>query len=182
MTEKRLPDWDNDPLSVFFRDTEQNVRVTALNSQRSMSCSDRCTPCSKNLKKHQERSLERACCYSFSDGSVSFFFLGRIRLVMSGQVQSRSQSFVLWSNPLGTALHMAKDPGGTKRYEIWRLRDENDEAKKRCRNEFTVARVRRTHEALDAATAKGIPRGVQGLNQLWCPSESVWRHDGAGQD
>ena len=30
MTEKKPPDWDNDPLSVLFRDAEQNDRVTAL--------------------------------------------------------------------------------------------------------------------------------------------------------
>ena len=52
------------------------------------------------------------------------------------------------------ALHIAADPGGTERAEIWLRRDEDDEAKRRCKSEFTVTRIRETHETLDAVTAK----------------------------
>ena len=33
MTEKKPPDWGNDPLSAFFRDAEYNDRVIALRFQ-----------------------------------------------------------------------------------------------------------------------------------------------------
>ena len=52
------------------------------------------------------------------------------------------------------ALHMAKDPAGTERAEVWLRRDEL--AKARCTTEFTVANVRATHEGLDATSAKTL--------------------------
>ena len=73
-------------------------------------------------------------------------FLAGIRLVMSGQVPESFPVLRFVVESAWRALHIAKDPGGTKRYEIWQLRNENDEAKTRCRNEFTVRRVRQTHE------------------------------------
>jgi hypothetical protein len=54
------------------------------------------------------------------------------------------------------ALHIAKDPEGTERSEIWLRRNEDEAAKSRCKSEFTVAKVRQTHSDLDANTAKEL--------------------------
>jgi hypothetical protein len=54
------------------------------------------------------------------------------------------------------ALHITKDPEGTKRARIWLCRDDSQEALKAFTNEFQVGRVRTTHEAHDAASAKQL--------------------------
>ena len=164
MTEKRPPDWDNDPLSVFFRDTEPNVRVTALKFPKVYELLGQV----HSLFQKYEEAIKND---HWSELVVARFlmvrshssFLAGIRLVMSGQVP---ESFPVLRSVVESAwyaLHMAKDPGGTKRYEIWQLRDENDEAKKRCRNEFTVARVRQTHEEQEAAGARELHKVYETL-------------------
>ena len=125
MTEKRLPDWDNDPLSVFFRDTEQNVRVTALKFPKVYELLGQ-------VHSLFQKSEEATKNDRWSELVVTRFlmvrshssFLAGIRLVMSGQVP---ESFPVLRSVVESAwyaLHIAKDPRGTKRYEIWQLRDE----------------------------------------------------------
>jgi len=53
-------------------------------------------------------------------------------------------------------LHIAMDPNLTERLEIWLRRNENEAAKAKCKAEFTVAKVRQTHEMLDANTAQEL--------------------------
>jgi hypothetical protein len=75
---------------------------------------------------------------------------------MSGQV---SEAFPVLRSAIEStwyALHIAKDPKGTERSEIWLRRNENEGAKTKCKSEFTVAKVKQTHEALDANTAKEL--------------------------
>ena len=155
MTEKKPPDWDNDPLSAFFRDAEYNNRVIALRFQDVYELLGQ----AHALFQQSEEVTRKA------DGIERFFarvlmvrshssFLAGIRLAMSGQV---SESFpVLRSLVESTwyALHIAKDPRGTERSKIWMSRNEDDKAKERCKSEFTVKKVLQTHQALDAATAK----------------------------
>lgn len=72
---------------------------------------------------------------------------------MSGQV---SEAFLLLRGALEQswyALHMAKDPNGDARVEVWLRRNDDDQATSRCRSEFTVKNVRTTHEHLDQAAA-----------------------------
>ena len=164
MTEKRPPDWDDDPLSVFFRDAEQNDRVTALKFPKVYELLGQV----HSLFQKSEEAIkndhwsELVVTRLLMVRSHSSFLAG-IRLVMSGQVP---ESFPVLRSVVESAwyaLHMTKDPGGTKRYEIWQLRDENDEAKKRCRNEFTVARVRQTHEEQEAAGARELHKVYETL-------------------
>ena len=166
MTEKKPPppDWDNDPLSVFFRTAEYNQRVTALKFPKVYellgqvhSLFEKSEEAIKNGHWSELVVLRLLMVRSHSS------FLAGIRLVMSGQVP---ESFPVLRSVVESAwyaLHIAKDPGGTKRYESWQFRDENDEAKKRCRDEFTVGKVRQTHEALDAATAKELHKVYETL-------------------
>ena len=51
------------------------------------------------------------------------------------------------------ALHIAHDPNGTQRAECWLRRNESDDTKRRCKQEFTVSRVVATHRSCDATIA-----------------------------
>ena len=51
------------------------------------------------------------------------------------------------------ALHIAKDPQAPNRSTMWLCRHDDDASKAKCKSEFSVQRVRSTHEALDPITA-----------------------------
>ena len=164
MTEKKPPDWDNDPLSVLFRDAEQNDRVTALEFPEVYELLGQVHSLfqkSEEAFKNDPRP-ELLVPFFMMVRSHSSFFAG-IRLVMSGQVP---ESFpVLRSVVESTwyALHIAKDPGGTERSAIWLRRNEDAEAKKRCQSEFRIKKVRKTHEEQDAATARELHKVYETL-------------------
>ena len=50
-------------------------------------------------------------------------------------------------------LTIAKDPSRPQRVTTWLNRNESDTAEARCKSEFNVGNVRRTHESLDPNTA-----------------------------
>ena len=156
MTEKRPPDWDNDPLSVFFKDAEQNDRITALKLPKVYELLGQVHSLFQKSEEATENARFELAVPRFLMVRSHSSFLAGIRLVMSGQVPESFPVLRFVVESAWYALHIAKDPGGTKRYEIWQLRNKNDEAKTRCRNEFKVKRVRQTHEELDAATAKEL--------------------------
>jgi len=152
--EQKPPTWGSDPLSTFFADAEFNTRVTAL----------RFAPIYKLLQNTHElfRRFEEAI---EKDGReellVPRFLMVRahasvlagLRLAMSGQTTEafpvlRSAVELAWY-----ALHIAKDPSPPQRLTIWLNRNESDADKARCKSEFTIRNVRRTHEGLDADTA-----------------------------
>jgi hypothetical protein len=157
MTEKKPPGWGYDQLAIFFKDAEYNERVTALNFPAVYDLLGRVHALFKRFgeaieKDNRGEFLVPRILMVRSHSSL----LAGIRLAMSGQVLEafpvlRSAVEYTWY-----ALHIAKDPKGTERAEIWLRRNEDDAAKSRCKSEFTVAKVRQTHEALDANTAKGL--------------------------
>lgn len=157
MTEKKPPEWGNDPLSVFFKDAEYNDRVTALNFPAIYDLLGRVHALFKRFEEAIEKdNREEFLVPRFLMVRSHSSFLAGIRLAMSGQVSEalpvlRSGVECTWY-----ALHIAKDPKGTERAEIWLRRNEDDAAKSRCKSEFTVAKVRQTHETLDANTAKDL--------------------------
>ena len=55
------------------------------------------------------------------------------------------------------------DPLGPDRGTIWLCRNDDAEAKKRCRNEFTVRKVRQTHEEQEAADARELHKVYETL-------------------
>jgi hypothetical protein len=157
MTEKKPPEWDNDPLSAFFKDAEYNDRVTALKFPKVFNMLGRVHILFKlfeeaiEMDNRQEYLVPRFLLVRSHSS-----FLAAIRLAMSGQV---SEAFPVLRSAIEStwyALHIAKDPKGTKRSEIWLRRNENEAAKAKCKSEFTVAKVKQTHEALDANTAKEL--------------------------
>ena len=155
MAEKKPPDWGNDPLSAFFRDAEYNDRVIALRFQDVYDLLSQVHALFQKFEEANEKDnrAELLVAHLLMIRSHSSFLAG-IRLAMSGQVP---ESFpVLRSLVESTwyALHIAKDPRGTERSEIWLRRNEDGQAKRRCQSEFKVTKLRQTHQALDAAAAK----------------------------
>ena len=141
MTEKKPPQWDNDPLSGFFKDAEYNDRVTALNFPKVFHWLGRVHFLLKRFeeaiaKANREEYLVARFLVVRSHSS----FLAAIRLAMSGQV---SEAFPVLRSAIEStwyALHIAKDPKGTERSEIWLRRNENEVAKAKCKSELPSRR------------------------------------------
>jgi hypothetical protein len=157
MTEKKPPDWDNDPLSVFFKDAEYNDRVTALNFPKVFDLLNRVHILLKRFEEAIEKdSRQEYLIARFLMVRAHSSFLAAIRLAMSGQV---SEAFPILRSAIEStwyALHIAKDPKSTERAEVWLKRNDSEAAKAKCKSEFTIAKVKQTHAALDASTAKEL--------------------------
>jgi hypothetical protein len=157
MTQKKPPGWGNDPLSVFFKDAEYNDRVTALNFPKVFDLLGRVHMLFKRFEEAVEKdNREQYLVTRFLAVRSHSSFLAAIRLAMSGQV---SEAFPVLRSAIEStwyALHIAKDPNGTERSEIWLRRNESEAAKAKCKSEFTVAKVRQTHKTLNANTAKEL--------------------------
>jgi hypothetical protein len=146
------PDWDIDPFSRFFADSEYNCRASAVNL----------APIFGFLKKVNE-AFRRMSDAVENDGNEDLLvprfllvrahsaFLAACKLAMSGQLP---ESYAILRNVIEQAwyaLHIAVNPPTA---EIWLRRNDSDMEKKACKFEFTVANVRSTHERLDTATSK----------------------------
>ena len=166
MTEKRPPppDWGNDPLSVFFRDAEYNQRAVAVNFPKVYELLGQVDSLFQKSEKATkiDHRIERFCPRLLMVRS-HYSFLAGIRLVMSGQVPESFPVLRFVVESAWYALHIAKDPRGTERSEIWLSRNDDGKAKGRCKSEFTVKKVLQTHQALDAATAKELHKMYQDL-------------------
>lgn len=93
-------------------------------------------------------------------------FLAAIRLAMSGQA---AESFSVLRSAIEQAwyaLHIAKDPKAPERANTWLSRNVDDSSKAKCKSEFTVARVRSTHEGLDPETARELQNRYENLIDL----------------
>jgi hypothetical protein len=160
MTEKQPPQWENDALSKFFRDAEYNDRVTAVNYPDVF----RLLRFVQETFELAEQAVETARCTGrpipqFLLVRTHSAFLASTRLAMSGQ--SFEAQIVLRSavESAWYALHIASDPVRSERAEVWLRRNDDACATVKCRNEFTVSKVRASHEALDPQGA----RELQGL-------------------
>lgn len=157
MTEKKPPEWGNDQLSVFFKDAEYNNRVTALNLPSVYELLQRVHILFKQFEEVIEKdNREEFLVPRFLMVRTHSSFLAGLRLAMSGQV---SEAFPVLRSAVECtwySLHIAKDPNGTERAEMWLRRNEDAVSKSRCKSEFTVAKLRQTHDALDPNTAKDL--------------------------
>lgn len=54
------------------------------------------------------------------------------------------------------ALHIATDPVPEARAETWLRRNDDQQATAKCRSEFTIAKVRASHEAVDPSGAADL--------------------------
>lgn len=72
---------------------------------------------------------------------------------MSGQVPEAYPVLRLAIEQAWYALHIANHPD---RAIIWLCRNDNEDSRAKCRDEFTIGNVRSTHELLDSSTAARI--------------------------
>ena len=155
MTENKPPNWESDSLSVFFRDAEYNDRVNALKLPEvfDVLCQvhDLFRKCDELITSDNRDELLVPRFLMVRSHSA---FLAGIRIAMSGQAIESLPVLRSLIESAWYALHIAKDPKTTERAQIWLLRNNNGSAKKQCRSEFSIAKILKTHEELDATTAK----------------------------
>ena len=154
MAEQQLPPWGDDPLSSFFKDAEYNDRASSLNLPaiyallQRVHCAFRCVNAAVE-KDHREALLVPRVLIVRTHSS----FLAAIRLAMSGQLSESYAILRVAIEQAWYALHIAKDPQAPNRSTMWLCRHDDDASKAKCKSEFSVQRVRSTHEALDPITA-----------------------------
>jgi hypothetical protein len=138
-------------------DADQNIRATSLNYpdlyrvvQRLHGAFLKCAEAVERDNR-EERVVPR---FLLVRAHSSVF--AAMRLAMSGQAAEAHPVLRSGIEQVWYGLHIAKDPEPPKRARIWLSRGDDAEATAHNKQEFTVANVRATHEALDAATSKDI--------------------------
>jgi hypothetical protein len=157
MTEQNPPVWEKDPLSKFLADAEYNTRVTAIN-----------LPDMYDLLRRVEDLFRRAGEAIENDSREDFLvprflmvrthasFLAAIRLALSGQGLESCPVLRAAVEQAWYALHIAKGPKPPSRVETWLNRNMGSAERSRCKSEFTLGTVRRTHEEIDPDTARTL--------------------------
>jgi len=152
LAEKQPPDWGTDPFSTFFADAEFNCRASAVNLAPVYSFLQTVNTAFRRMSEAIEND-NSLLLSRFLMVRTHSAFLAACRLAMSGQpfeccVVLRGGIEQAWYS-----LHIAKNPALA---ETWLRRNDSDNDKAKCKSEFTVAKIRSTHEQLDAATAKNF--------------------------
>lgn len=162
-----LPPWADDPLSTYFDQAEYNTRGSAINYARVYEL----------LKDANDLFISFQDAVAQDDDQVLLiprFFLIRTRaallaatrLAMSGQIPEAYPLFRSAIEYGWYALHIAKDPAAPARARTWLSRGDSDQATRACKNEFTIARVRATHELHDRAEAEHVHQVYEGTIDL----------------
>src|SRR5215831_2161016 len=157
MADPVLPAWESDPLSMFLADAQRNERVTSLNLPDVYALLQRVHAAFQQVAEITEKEHNAGLLPSrFLMARARGAWLAAIRLGLSGQVVEAYPVVRAVIEASWYALHLAKDPSPPTRVEIWLRRNEDADAKVRCRTEFAVGNVRATHTALDPATATAL--------------------------
>jgi hypothetical protein len=155
VSEQKPPDWKNDPLSKFLKLAEYNDRVTSLNHPAVFELLKNVEKAFKEVQEAVEHdSRPELLVPRFLITRTHSSFLAAIRLAMSGQITEAYPVLRQAIEQAWYALHISKDPSAPSRMEIWLRRNEDATAKAKCKQVFTIANVRSTHEKIDHATAK----------------------------
>lgn len=159
MTDQSIPPWGDDRLSQLLSDAQHNERVGALNMGGPFALLQRIDAALRRAEECVEKggggaSLLPALLLVRSHSS----FLGGTRLALSGELTEANAVVRVGIEQSWYALHIARDPAPFKRAEAWLRRDEGEEGRKRCREEFWPARVRKTHEEVDPVAAGQVGR------------------------
>ena len=152
------PPWGDDPLSQFMSGAANNERGCALHwpdvyevQQRANGLWKRIVDTLDNDPGDANLGVPRMLtvrCYSA--------VLGTMRLAMSGQGFEAQPVLRAAIEQGWYALHVGMDPAPPTRAQVWWDRHVSPEAMDACKDEFTIGNVRRTHEALDPATAAAM--------------------------
>ena len=162
MTATVPPDWGDDPLSAYFRTAEYNDRASAANYPHVFELLKRTNAAMESAEAVVRRdSQPNLVIPRFLQIPVRSAFLAACRLALSGQLVEAHAVLRVGIEEAWYALHIATPivPNGGQnasampRWEIWMRRTDDEAAKRRCKNEFTIRNVRTTHERIDPATA-----------------------------
>jgi hypothetical protein len=158
MEQERLPPWDGDPLSTFMANADENLRVTALNWPDVYAVQQEAHRLLAGISEIIESDpanvnlLVPRLLIARSHSAI----LAAMRNAMSGQAVEAAPALRFAIEATWYALHVAKDPAPPDRAKIWWERGDSEQAIQVCKNEFTVANVRATHEQADPATAGNL--------------------------
>jgi hypothetical protein len=157
MMDPQPPAWESDSLSKYFRDAEYNERVTALKYPTVYSLLRSVQEAFEWAEQAAAKGSGRATTLPrILLARAHSAFLAAVRLTMSGQATEAQIVLRSGVEQAWYALHIATDPAPSTRAEIWLRRHESEEATARCRQEFTVAKVRASHEGIDAEAAAAM--------------------------
>ncbi len=155
MTDADFPPWDNDPLSQFLSKAQWNERASAVNLPDIWAVLRRSFGVLDSVMAMIEKDNDPALLPTrFLMVRARGAWLAAVRLGMSAEVVEIYPLVRAVIENAWYALHIAKDPA--KRAETWLRRREDDAAMARCKAEFTVGNVRRTHASLDAPAATAM--------------------------
>jgi hypothetical protein len=162
MTEQQPPPWEADSLSKYFSDAEYNERVTAINYPDIYDLVRRLQRAFERAEETKERNvgLNRFLIARWLLARAHSAVLASVRLSMSGQSLEAHCVLRLAIEQAWYAVHIRDD---VARAEVWRRRNDSEQSKAKCKSEFTVAKVRASHEALDAAGAAHLQRLYEAL-------------------
>jgi hypothetical protein len=163
------PPWQDDPLSRYFAEAEHNTRASSIN-----------WPDVYQVQQRAHRMLLRVGeAFEHDTGNPHHLGVPRMllirshsailttmRLAMSGQGFEAQTVLRVAIEHAWYALHVTRDPAPPGRARVWWDRGESPQATQACKNEFTVANVRQTHEGLDAQTAAAMHQLYEGTINL----------------
>jgi len=157
MSDQPPPPWGSDRLYNLFADAELNERVSSQYLPVLYARLQRVNEVFRCVLETVEQDDKSYLLYSrFLITRTYGSFFAAIRVAMGGQI---IESFPLLRSAIEQAwyaLHMAMDPNPPGRITVWKNRNQDDASKKKCIDEFLVAKVRSTHEDKDPKTAKEL--------------------------
>lgn len=188
MLQRTPPPCGNDPLSSFLAAAEHNERATAANFPAVFGLLQRTHAVFEKVEAalaNQQEDPRGISVFFFS--ATHSAFVAAIRLAMSGQFRECCAVLRTSIEHSWYALHIANDPKTPRRAEVWAKGGEGAEVKQAIKKEFTIRKVRATHEKLDAQSAIEMQRlydllidygGHPNLNAIITSVQASQRGDG----
>jgi hypothetical protein len=153
------PNWGNDLLSGVFRDAESNARSTAASYPDVYDILIRVDRHFRDINDSIEYVTDlNLLVPQILFGRAYAATLAGFRLSISCQASEAIPLIRSCIEHSWYALHIARDSAPFKKAEIWFERNDSDAAKKRSKAEFTIAKVKKSHEIVDAATAEAVSK------------------------
>ncbi|HSP13186.1 MAG TPA: hypothetical protein VLV78_00380 [Thermoanaerobaculia bacterium] len=157
----QVPTWGDDPLSAeFFAQAHFNERAASLNYPDVYALVQEANSIFAAVNAAVERdSNEVLLLPRLFVVRTRAAFLAGARLAMAGEIPEAFPVLRLAIELAWYGLHIAQDATGD-RARVWLKRGDNKAATDACKNEFTIRRVRTTHESVD-------PQHAAQMHQLY---------------
>jgi len=141
---KAPPDWGEDKLSKYIKEAWHNTYATFANLRPQYNHI-------KEIHLNYQKIIDNLI--NTPDWFASFFlmrshasYLGAVQLSLSGQIP---ETYMVLRGCLENSLYGLYVTKNPDTQEIWLKRDENDESKKKCRNEFSASNLFKCLETED---------------------------------